>query len=100
VGHEAPKTIKEQLDAELTGRSAYEGIAFSPELLKAFVERGVITMEKFGLFGSKLFARREPAYRKTHYAHRDRDLKGLQYRIGQGGLWPWIAQTPGPGEDS
>ncbi len=93
--HEAPKTIKEQLDAELTGRSAYEGIAFSPELLKAFVERGFITMEKFVLFGSQLFARREPAYRKTHYAHRDRDLKGLQYRIGQGGLWPWMAQTPG-----
>ena len=93
--HEAPKTIKEQLDAELTGRSAYEGIAFSPDLFHTFVERGVITMEKFGLFGTQLFARREPAYRKTHYAHRDRDLTGLQYRIGQGGLWPWMAQTPG-----
>jgi len=100
VVHEAPKTIKEQLDAELTGRSPNEGIAFSRELFNAFVEHGLITREKFGLFGTKLFARREPAYRKTHYAHRDRDLTGLQYRIGQGRLWPWMAQTSGPGEDS
>ena len=93
MGHEAPETIKEQLDAELTGRSAYESIAFSPDLFHALGELGVITMEKFGLFGTQLFARHEPGYRKTHYAQRDPHLTGLQYRIGQGGLWPWMAQT-------
>ncbi len=92
MGHEVPKTIKEQIDAELTGHSPNEAIVFSPDLFHAFVEHGHITTEKFGLFGMQLFARHEPAYNKTHYAKRDHHLKGLEYHIGQGGLWPWMPQ--------
>ncbi|MXS81380.1 hypothetical protein ABF86_11880 [Nitrosomonas sp. GH22] len=58
-------------------------IAFGDELFTGFRKRGWLTLGKFGVLGTSLFAINVPAYNKSHFAFQSWSIGNLEYQIGK-----------------
>jgi len=74
--------VREALDVALKTASINVGIAFGDDLFREFRARNWLTLEKFGLLGTGLFAVRLPAYDKTHHAFESWDVPAGEFRVG------------------
>ncbi len=75
--------IRQELDQQLGSAPPNVGIAFGTELFNEFKQRGWLTLETFGVFGTTLFAGKVPAYGKTHFAFPTWGIQVLEFRVGK-----------------
>jgi len=71
------------LDKELASAAPNTGIAFGDELFTEFRKRGWLTLEKFGVLGTSLFAIDVPAYNKSHFDFQSWSIGNLEYQVGK-----------------
>jgi hypothetical protein len=75
--------IKTELDMQLEDAPANVGIAFGTEIFNEFRKRNWITLEKFGVLGTTLFAQKLPAYKKTHFIFSSWDIPDFEFKVGK-----------------
>jgi hypothetical protein len=79
---ESVETLKAKLDKDLEFVDLNVGILFGEELFAEFKNRGWLTFETFGIFGTSSFAEKLPAYAKTHYSLPSWSIGSWEHKVG------------------